>query len=100
MAHHGLIRILIEDSLQNLWIPITWSVFKDLPVEDDIKTLTYDVSPSVIEEEAKKEDTEIDGDDRDEEETNAEEHNEGEEKEDDVETEEEMKEETDGDEKE
>lgn len=51
LSHHGLIRILIEDALQNLRIPITWSVFRDLPVEDDIKTLTYDVSPSVSEEE-------------------------------------------------
>jgi len=40
LAHHGLIRILIEDSLQNLKIPVTWSVFRDLPIEDEIKTLT------------------------------------------------------------
>lgn len=107
LAHHGLIRILIEDALQNLRIPITWPVLRDLPAEDDIKTLTYDVSPFVSEEEAKQEeeDTELDGDDMDEEETNTEEHDEvdqegGEEKEDDAETEEEMKEETNGDEKE
>ena len=55
LAHHGLIRILIEDALQNLRIPITWLVLRDLPVEDDIKTLTYDVSPSVSEEEEKQE---------------------------------------------
>ena len=53
LAHHGLIRILIEDALQNLRIPIKWSVFRDLPVEDDIKTLIYDVSPSFSEEEEK-----------------------------------------------
>ena len=28
LAHHGLIRILIEDSLQNLRIPIQWLVFR------------------------------------------------------------------------
>ena len=50
LAHHGLIRILIEDSFQNLKIPIIWSIFRDLPAEDDIKTLTYDVSPSISEE--------------------------------------------------
>jgi len=102
LAHHGLIKILIEDALQNLRIPITWLVFRDLPIEDDIKTLTYDVSPSVNEEEEKKkeEDTELDGDEMDEEETNVEEHDEGEEKEDYAEIEEETKEETDGDEKE
>jgi len=51
LAHHGLIRILIEDALQNLRIPIKWLVFRDLPAKDDIKTLIYDVSPSVREEE-------------------------------------------------
>ena len=107
MAHHGLIRILIEDSLKNLRIPITLLVFRDFPVEDDIKTLTYDVSPSVSEEEEKQEeeDTKLDGDEMDEEETNTEEHDEakqkgGEEKEDDAETKEETNEETNGDEKE
>ena len=97
LAHHGLIRILIKDALQTLRIPITWLVFRNLPAEDDIKTLTYDVSPSVSEEEAKqeKEDTKLDGDEMDEEET----HDEGEEKEGDDETEEEMKEETNWDEK-
>ena len=72
MAHHGLIRILIEDALQNLRIPIKWPVFRNLPAEDDIKTLTYDVIPYVSEEEAKQqqEDTELDGDEMDEEETN------------------------------
>jgi len=46
-----LIRILIKDALQNLKIPIKWSVFRDLLAEDDIKTLVYDVSPSIMEKE-------------------------------------------------
>jgi len=97
-----LIRILIKHALETLRIPITWIVFINLPVEDDIKTITYNVSPSVNEDEARqgKEDIELDGDKMDEEETNTEEHDEREHKEDDVEIEEEMKEETDGDEKE
>ena len=53
MAHHGLIKILIKYALQTLKIPITWSVFRNLLVEDDIKTPTYDVSPFVCEEEEK-----------------------------------------------
>ena len=53
LAHHGLIRILIEDALQNLRTLITWSVFRDIPTEDDNKALTYDISPTVIEEEVK-----------------------------------------------
>ena len=93
LAHHGLIRILIEDALQNLRIPIAWLVFRDLLVEDNIKTLTYDVSPTISEEEVKQEeeDTEPDKDEMDEEESDIEEHDEeeeeeGEEKEDDDET--------------
>ena len=49
LAHHGLIKILFEDAIQNLKILITWPVFKDLLADEDIKTLTYDVSPSVSE---------------------------------------------------
>jgi len=94
-----LIRILIATAIQNLRISITWSVFRDFLVEDDIKTLTYDVSPSVSDEEAKQEeeDTNLDMDEMDEEEeADTEEHDEveeeeGEEKEDDVEIEEEMR---------
>jgi len=59
LAHHGLIKILIKDFLQNLRIPITWPVFRDFPVKDDIKSLTYDVSPFVSEEEAKQEEEDI-----------------------------------------
>ena len=104
LAYHGLIRILIEDALQNLRTPITWSVFRDMPAEDDIKALTYDVSPTVSEEEVKQEeeDTKGDEDETDEEGADTEEHDEDEEeeeeeKEDDEEIEEEIKEETDRD---
>ena len=51
LAHHGLIRILIEELLQILRIPIQWSIFRDMQAEEDIKALTYDVSPIVSEEE-------------------------------------------------
>ena len=30
LAHHGLIRLIIEDALQNPRIPITWETFKDM----------------------------------------------------------------------
>ena len=72
LAQHGLIMILIEDALQNLRIPITWSVFINSLVQDDIKTLSHDVSNFVSEEEEKQEkyDTKLDGDEMDEEETN------------------------------
>jgi len=59
LSHHGLIKILIEDSLQNLRIPIQCSVFRDMQAEEDIKALTSDVSPTVSEEE--EEETEAEG---------------------------------------
>ena len=74
-----MIRILIEDALQNLKIHITWLVFRDLPAEDDIKTLTYDFSPFINEEEAKQKEeyTKLDKDEMyEEEEANTEEHDE------------------------
>ena len=50
LDHHGLIKILVEESLHTLTIPISWEVFRNMTVEDDIKALTYDVSPAVDEE--------------------------------------------------
>jgi len=101
LSHHGLISILIEDALQNLRTPITWAVFRDMSVEEDIKAPTYDVNPSVSEDEVKQEEeyTKGDEDEMDEEGADIEEHDEdeeeeGEEKEDDEETKDEIKEET------
>lgn len=34
LAHHGLIRPIIEDALQNLKIPITWEIFKDMQTKE------------------------------------------------------------------
>ncbi len=50
LAHHGLIKILVEEALHTLTIPIAWEVFKNMTVEDDIKELSYDVSPAISEE--------------------------------------------------
>lgn len=47
---------------KNLRIPITWLVFTDLLEKDDIKGLTYDVSPIVSEEEEKQEVEDIEKD--------------------------------------
>ena len=51
LAHHGLIKILVEESLHTFTLPIAWEVFQNITVEDDIKALTYDVSPAVSGEE-------------------------------------------------
>lgn len=55
LVHHGLIGILIEYALLNPGIPITWKIFNDLSVEDDIRTFIYAISPSISEEEEKQE---------------------------------------------
>jgi len=74
LAHHGLIRILIEDALLNPRIPITWTIFNELPVEDDIRTFIYGVSEEETKQE--EEDTKLDRDGMDKEETNTEGHDE------------------------
>ena len=45
LAHHGLIRLIIEDDLHNLRIAITWEIFRDMHTEEDIKALEYGKSP-------------------------------------------------------
>jgi len=51
LAHHGLIKILVEEALHTFTLPIAWEVFQNMTAEDDIKALTYDVSPIGSEEE-------------------------------------------------
>jgi len=49
----------VEEALHTFTIPIAWEVFKNMIGEDDIKSLTYDLSPSESEgEEQKGEDEE------------------------------------------
>jgi len=55
LAHHGLIKILLEEALHTFTLPIAWEVFQNMTVEDDIKALTYDVSPISNEEEEQQE---------------------------------------------
>jgi len=50
LAHHGLIKILVEEVLHTLTIHIAWEVFRNMTAKDDIKALTYDVSPAISEE--------------------------------------------------
>ena len=54
MAHHGLIKILVEEALYTFTIPIAWEIFRNMTAEDDIKALTYDISSFDSEEEEKK----------------------------------------------
>ena len=54
LAHHGLIKMLVEEALHTFTLPIAWEVFRNMTTEDDIKALTYDISPSDSEEEEQK----------------------------------------------
>lgn len=84
LAHHGLIKLILEDALQIVRLPITWTTFRDMQIEGEIKTLECDKSPTASERD--EEETE-----RDEEETE-----EVKEEESDEEIKEDAKEETNG----
>lgn len=38
LAHHGLIKLLVEDALHTYTIPIAWNIFINMSRDDDIKT--------------------------------------------------------------
>lgn len=55
--------MLEEDALHTFTLPIAWEVFQNMTAEDDIKALTYDVSPIGSEdEEQQQEEDEASGD--------------------------------------
>ena len=54
LAHHGLIKLLVEEALHTFTIPITWEIFRNMIGEYDIKALTYDLSPYESEREEQK----------------------------------------------
>lgn len=50
LAHHGLIKLLVEDSLHTYTIPISWETFRNMSREDNIRTLIENITPSSSEE--------------------------------------------------
>ena len=58
LAHHGLIKLLVQDALHTYTIPIAWEIFRNMSRKDDIKTLIDDLSPFGNEEEEEKEELE------------------------------------------
>lgn len=46
LAYHGLIKMLVEEALHTFTIAIACEIFQNMTIEDDIKALTYDISPS------------------------------------------------------
>lgn len=51
LAHHGLIKIILEDALQKLRLPIAWKTFTDMQVEGEIQVIEYDKRPTTSEKE-------------------------------------------------
>jgi len=51
LTHHGLIKNLVGEVLHTFTLHIAWEIFRNMTAEDDIKTLTYDISPIGSEEE-------------------------------------------------
>jgi len=58
LAHHGLIKLLVEDTLHTYTIHIAWEISRNMFRKDDIKTLTDDLIPSGSEEETQKDELE------------------------------------------
>lgn len=58
LAHHRLIKLLVEDALHTYNIPLAWEIFRNETRKNDIKTLIDDLSPFGSEEEEKKGDHE------------------------------------------
>jgi len=50
VAHHGLIKLLVEDALHSYKVPLTWEAFRNLTKDGDIKMLTEEGGSSSSEE--------------------------------------------------
>jgi len=46
LAHHGLIKLLVEDALHTYIVPIAWEIFRNMSRDDNIRTLAENISPS------------------------------------------------------
>jgi hypothetical protein len=51
IAHHGLIKLLVEDALHSYKVPLAWESFRNLTREGDIKMLLEETGSSSGEEE-------------------------------------------------
>ena len=56
LAHHGLIKHLVEDALHTYTVPLSWEIFRNMYKDDDIRILVEKLTSSNSEE---KEHTEV-----------------------------------------
>ena len=50
LAHHGLIKLLVEDALHTYTIPLSWEIFRNMSKDDDIRILVKELTSSSSEE--------------------------------------------------
>jgi len=60
LSHHGIIKLILEDALSQLKVPIKWSTFRDMDIEVviEILALEYDRDNTISVEEEEKEEPE------------------------------------------
>lgn len=50
LAHHGLIKLFVEDALHTYTVHISWEIFCNMSKDDDIQTLAEELTSSSSEE--------------------------------------------------
>ena len=50
LAHHGLIKLLVEDALHTYIVPLSWEIFCNMSRDDDIRILAEELTSSSSEE--------------------------------------------------
>ena len=50
VAHHGLIKLLVEDSLHTYTIPLSWEIFRNMSKDYDVQILPKELTSSSSEE--------------------------------------------------
>ena len=50
IAHHGLIKLLMDDALHTYTVPLSWETFRNLTKDDDIRMLAKELTSSSSEE--------------------------------------------------
>jgi len=50
LAHHGLIKLLVEDALHTYIVPLSWEIFRNMSKDDDIQILAEELTSSSSEE--------------------------------------------------
>lgn len=50
LAHHGLIKLLVEDALHTFTVPLSWEIFRNMSKDDDIRVLAEELTSSNSEE--------------------------------------------------